>query len=163
MSLQKIHSTWPNWCLTLTNLWGIYAAYVCFQDGRYPLLCIWLVISACMSMLFHSCEQHKHPALPGLWHVTKNQESLYLTLDRVAAVIVGIYVTKLVGLKYMLMQPYVYIALTFNLISELEYLKLITYDNPRVSSFMYYTFHSLWHLTVYSIPIVIVMQTAQAY
>jgi len=151
MKTTKIESRFPNWILTLSNVGAFVAAYYCFWGWRLPVLGIILVLSGAGSVLFHSCEQHKHPALPGLWHVTATQESFYLTLDRIAAVAAGLYVWYLTDATFLLKNPLVWAALGCNIVSELHFLGLVR--SPAWDANWYPVLHSAWHVLVFTIPI----------
>lgn len=140
-----------NILLTVSNGVAFYAAYVLWNVGIFPYL---LIAAGLASSLFHSCEQHKHPALPGLYCVTQWFEERTLFLDRACAIIVALAVIRKAGLYVVLLHPVTWAALGVNVVSEMYYLRIV--KAPEWDLYVYPWFHSAWHVLVFLIPIIVI-------
>lgn len=100
-----------------------------------------------LSILFHSCESHKHPGLPGIFECNAYTENFYLNCDRIAAIILGIYSAYYYGLIVVLTSRCVRIALICTFISEFKYLNIVNYKWWNI--YIYSTLHSIWHILIF--------------
>lgn len=134
---------WANWLLTVTNLVAFYSA----TQVETWIESLALVASGMAGMLFHSCESHKHSPLPGLYQVSPEREGVYFVIDWLFTVL-----STLVLFRWAyIYNPFVWIALGINWFSELRYVGVVR--SPAWDMYAYPIFHSIWHVIVFSLPL----------
>ncbi len=149
---MKSAGVWTNLLLSCSNIGAAFAAVLAFNEGEY-LLAVALANAGVASFLFHSCECNKHPVLPGLLQYPVSESSL-LTYDRISAVACVAVVASTYGLSAVVSNPLVWLALGVNAISELHYVGIV--KNPKWDIYVYTSLHSLWHVLVFGIPMMLI-------
>jgi len=137
-----------NLIVAASNLYGIRAILSCPSKWG-KLICLSSVLA---SILYHVVEHHKHGMI-GWGSGTHLEHQICINIDRMMAVILGLYMIRGASIKLIIQGcgPLILLGL-----SELPWIFKIF--GPYYEHFWYIWWHSLWHIGIFHVVYLLALQ-----